>query len=173
MPPRARKNTDQADDTAAHDTDTTAAADSAALAEPGLPPAAKADAENKAAADADVETKIPDVTPLEPPTPPVSPAPERAPLTTAQQVLPADLNGTIVDETTGLMPDPEGVFVLVEPFKDRYRCTVRLVEHVGMGVYQTPTAVLRAPVGAEFTAAQAHRIITKLREQVTAAAAAE
>ncbi|MEU0857407.1 hypothetical protein ABZ352_18485 [Streptomyces griseofuscus] len=119
---------------------------------------------------ADTETKTPDVAPLEPPTEP-DPLPEPAPLTTAQQLLPARLGDLIVDEATGHPPaDPEGVFVTVQPYGSSVRCTVRLIEHVGMGAYNTPTTRLLVPAGAELRRDQAARIVARLRAQLTPSA---
>ncbi|WP_404949148.1 hypothetical protein HFP70_35790 [Streptomyces sp. ARC14] len=122
-------------------------------------------AEDKAASAA-VETKTPDVAPLEPPSEP-APAPEPAPLTTAQQLLPAKLGHLIVDEATDQAPDPERVFVPVQPHGNTVRCTVRLIEHVGMGAYNTPSKRLLVPVGAELRLQQAERIVARLRAQLT------
>ncbi|MFI8265276.1 hypothetical protein [Streptomyces sp. NPDC085665] len=128
--------------------------------------------ENKAVP-ADVETKTPSVAPLEPPTRP-EPAPERDPLTTAQQLLPDELGDRIVDDATGQPPeDPDAVFVPVMPHGNTLRSTVRLVEHVGLGIYQSPTRRLLVPVGAELRRGQAARIIARLREQLDPASAAE
>ncbi|AWI32697.1 hypothetical protein [Streptomyces tirandamycinicus] len=118
------------------------------------------------AAPADTETKVPDVAPLEPPTEP-EPEPEPAPITTPQQLLPAQLADRIVDEATGELPaDPDAVFVPVQPHGSSYRCTVRLIEHVGMGAYNTPASRLLVPVGAELQRHQAQRIIDRLRDQL-------
>ncbi|WP_329317362.1 hypothetical protein OG723_44145 (plasmid) [Streptomyces sp. NBC_01278] len=128
--------------------------------------------ENKAVADS-VETKIPDVAPLDPPAKP-APVPERDPLTTAQQLLPAELGDRIVDDATGEPPaDPEGVFVPVALHGSTLRCTVRLVEHVGLGPYRTPTTRLLVPVGAELKRDQATRVVARLREQLSPAPIAE
>ncbi|MFD0353018.1 hypothetical protein ACFVHW_04600 [Streptomyces sp. NPDC127110] len=120
-----------------------------------------------------VETKTPDVAPLEPPAEP-EPIPERDPLTTAQQLLPAELGDRIVDDATGLPPaDPDAVFVPVQPHGSTLRCTVRLVEHVGLGTYRTPTMRLLVPVGAELKRGQAARVLARLREQLSPAPAGE
>lgn len=123
------------------------------------------DADDKAVS-APPETKAPDVAPLEPPSEP-EPVPEPEPLTTAQQLLPAKLGHLIVDEATDQAPDPDAVFVPVQPHGSTFRCTVRLIEHVGMGAYNTPSKRLLVPVGAELRRHQAERIITDLRAQLT------
>ncbi|MEU7228927.1 hypothetical protein [Streptomyces chrestomyceticus] len=122
--------------------------------------------ENKAAT-SDTETKTPDVAPLEPPREP-EPVPEPAPMTTAQQLLPAKLGDLIVDEATGQPPaNPDGVFVAVQPRGARFRSTVRLIEHVGMGAYNTPATRLLVPAGGELSRYQADRVIARLRAQLT------
>ncbi|WP_030372334.1 hypothetical protein [Streptomyces rimosus] len=124
-------------------------------------------AEGKATAPAATETKTPDVAPLEPPSEP-EPVPEPAPMTTAQQLLPAKLGHQIVDEATGQPPaDPDGVFIPVQPHGNRFRCTVRLIEHVGMGAYNTPATRLLVPAGGELSRYQADRVIARLRSQLT------
>lgn len=167
MPPRTRKTT--SDDTEAATPEATAAEDTTTEAtEPAMPEIV----EDKAAP-ADTETKIPDVAPLEPPHVP-EPIPEPVPLTTAQQLLPAKMGDHIVDDATGEPPtDPDGVFVPVQPHGNSLRCTVRLVEHVGMGAYNTPTARLLVPVGAELRRDQAERVVARLRAQLSASADSE
>ncbi|MYX26755.1 hypothetical protein GTY75_08740 [Streptomyces sp. SID8381] len=167
MPPRTRKTT-----TAEQNEDTAAAAES--TSEPTAAEDAASDVGgNKAAPVADVETKIPDVAPLEPPSAPPEPAPELDKLSTAQQLLPADLDGRIVDDATGEIPDPDGVFITVGTYGERARCTVRLVEHTGIGVYKTPITRLLVAAGAELKKSQADRITARLRQQLATAAAAE
>ncbi|MER7497007.1 hypothetical protein ABT033_30980 [Streptomyces pharetrae] len=168
MPPRTRKTTtdEQTDSaTAEATTETVAEApDTAAAAEP----------ENKATPAADVETKVPDVAPLEPPAAPLEPAPDPDTLSTAQQLIPAKLDGRIVDDATGEMPtDPDGVFLTVGTYGERAQCTVRLVEHTGIGTYNTPITRLLVAAGSELKRSQADRIVARLREQLAQAAAAE
>lgn len=170
MPPRNRKTTpaEQSDSTAAEATaetvQETGAADTAATPAP----------ENKAAPVADVETKVPDVAPLEPPAAPLEPAPDLDTLSTAQQLLPAKLDGRIVDDATGEIPtDPDGVFLTVGTYGERAQCTVRLVEHTGIGTYNTPITRLLVAAGVELKRSQADRIVARLREQLDPAAAAE
>ncbi|MGW0562945.1 hypothetical protein ACWDZ4_20555 [Streptomyces sp. NPDC003016] len=128
--------------------------------------------EDKAVAD-DTDTKIPDVAPLEPPAEP-APEPVHEPLTTAQQLLPAQLGDRIVDDATGRPPtDPDTIFIPVMPYGSTMRCTVRLVEHVGLGTYRTPTTRLLVPVGAELKRAQAERIVAQLHAQTNTAHAGE
>ncbi|RSS97250.1 hypothetical protein EF903_01640 [Streptomyces sp. WAC05292] len=128
--------------------------------------------ENKAVP-APAETKIPDVAPLEPPAEP-EPLPERDPLTTAQQLLPAELGDRIVDDATGEPPaDPDSVFVPVMPHGSTLRCTVRLIEHVGLGAYRTPTTRLLVPIGAELKRGQAARVVARLRDQLSPTPASE
>ncbi|MFG3132871.1 hypothetical protein ACGFZU_34885 [Streptomyces tendae] len=169
VPPRTRKTatTEQADATA---TDTAPEASPA----PANGSATADETENKAAPAADVETKVPDVAPLEPPAAPLEPAPDLDTLSTAQQLLPANLDGRIVDDATGEMPaDPDSVFVTVGTYGERARSSVRLVEHAGIGVYQTPITRLLVAAGAELKRSQADRIVARLHEQRTVAAAAE
>lgn len=118
-----------------------------------------------------VETKVPDVAPLEPPAEP-EPLPEPDPMTTAQQLLPAQISNHIVDEATGKAPvDPDAVFVQVQPpHGNTFRCTARLIEHVGMGAYNTPATRLLVPVGAELKRGQMERVVTRLRAQLAPAA---
>ncbi|MEU6632827.1 hypothetical protein ABZ905_31775 [Streptomyces parvus] len=153
MPPRTRKTTsDETEEATTEDT---------ATAAPDV-------AENKAVADL-TETKVPDVAPLEPPAAP-EPVPDPVPLTTAQQLLPAHMGDRIVDDATKEPPpDPDGVFVPVMPHGSSFRCTVRLIEHVGMGTYNTPTTRLLVPIGAELRRDQAERVLSRLRAQLTAA----
>ncbi|MFI9052530.1 hypothetical protein [Streptomyces sp. NPDC053427] len=168
MPPRTRKTT--LDDTEVASSEAAAPEDatSDATTEPEMPEIA----EDKAAP-ADTETKIPDVAPLEPPRTP-EPIPERVPLTTAQQLLPAKMGDRIVDDATGEPPtDPEGVFIPVMPHGGSQRCTVRLVEHVGMGAYNTPTARLLVPIGAELRRDQAERVLARLRAQLSTSSDSE
>ncbi|MFD4933414.1 hypothetical protein [Streptomyces virginiae] len=171
MPPRTRKTTSE-------DTESTPELQATEPSEPldvvetpeAVPPPEAA--ENKAVSAA-VETKTPIVAPLEPPAEP-EPVPERDPLTTAQQLLPAELGDRIVDDATGLPPtDPDGVFVPVMPHGGTVRCTVRLVEHVGLGIYRSPTVRLLVPIGAELKRGQAARVVARLREQLSPAPAAE
>ncbi|WP_433860152.1 hypothetical protein [Streptomyces kronopolitis] len=167
MPPRTRKTA--SDDTEATTPETTAPEDNTpAATEPPMPEIV----EDKAAP-ADTETKIPDVAPLAPPRTP-EPIPEPVPLTTAQQLLPAKMGDRIVDDATGEPPaNPDGVFVPVMPHGGSLRCTVRLVEHVGMGAYNTPTTRLLVPIGAELRRDQAERVIARLRAQLSASADSE
>lgn len=167
MPPRTRKTT--SDDAEAATSEETNVEDATSEAtEPALPEIV----EDKAAP-ADTETKIPDVAPLEPPRTP-EPVPEPVPLTTAQQLLPAKMGDRIVDDATGEPPtDPDGVFVPVMPHGSSLRCTVRLVEHVGMGAYNTPTARLLVPAGAELRRDQVERVVARLRAQLSAPADSE
>ncbi|MFD9248387.1 hypothetical protein [Streptomyces bottropensis] len=110
------------------------------------------------------ETKVPDVAPLEAPAEP-EPIPEPEFLTTAQQLLPATI-GEVVDEATGEPPaDPDGVFVPVPPYGTTFRCTVRLIEHVGMGAYDTPATRLLVPVGAQLKRQQMEKVVTRLHAQ--------
>ncbi|MGA5411569.1 hypothetical protein ACPCSC_30480 [Streptomyces lavendulocolor] len=133
-------------------------------------------AENKAAtADTEIktpeaeETKAPDVAPLEPPAEP-EPIPEPEFLTTAQQLLPATI-GNVVDEATGEPPaDPDAVFVPVPPYGTTFRCTARLIEHVGMGAYDTPATRLLVPVGAQLKRQQMEKVVARLRAQLTESA---
>jgi hypothetical protein len=140
------------------------------------------DTENKATAESDTENKAtvetpetesgpqpPDVAPLEPPAPPQRPVVET--IRNAQQVLPAQLGDTIVDEATGAFPtDPDAVFVPVThaPYGNVLRCTVRLIENIGMGPYRTPSTRLLVPAGAEMPRPEADRIVTRLRAQLAA-----
>lgn len=170
MPPRTRKTTtdDQTDSVTAEATTETVQNADAPAAE------ATAEPENKAAPAADVETKVPDVAPLEPPAAPLEPAPDLDTLSTAQQLIPAKLDGRIVDDATGEMPtDPDGVFLTVGTYGERAQCTVRLVEHTGIGTYNTPITRLLVAAGAELKRSQADRIVARLREQLAQAAAAE
>jgi hypothetical protein len=176
VPPRTRKtaSTEQTDtapaDTSTSDTATEPASEQATEGTTLL----SDQTENKAAPAADVETKVPDVAPLEPPAAPPTPVPDPDTLTTAQQLLPADLEGQIVDDATGeIPPDPDGVFVTVGLYGERARCTFRVVETGGWGVNTPPTTRLLVPVGAELKTSQADRIVTHLREQLDTAPAAE
>ncbi|MFF0754403.1 hypothetical protein [Streptomyces sp. NPDC004267] len=126
------------------------------------------------AADADTETKTPeavettapDVAPLEPPAEP-EPLPEPPFLTTAQQLLPATIGDRVVDEATGEPPaDPDSVFVPVPPHGTTFRCTARLIEHVGMGAYNTPATRLLMPVGAQLTRQQMEKVVARLHAQL-------
>ncbi|MFD7763566.1 hypothetical protein [Streptomyces microflavus] len=158
MPPRTRKTTsdDAAEGTPVED-----------LTE-GSPAVTLEAAEDKALSDL-TETKIPEVAPLEPPAVP-DPIPDPVPLTTAQQLLPATMGDRIVDDATQkLPPNPDSVFVPVMPHGSSFLCTVRLVEHVGMGAYNTPTARLLVPIGAELRRDQAQRVLSRLRAQLAAA----
>ncbi|KIF04144.1 hypothetical protein PL81_20230 [Streptomyces sp. RSD-27] len=158
MPPRTRKTTSEDVEETPEDTPTT----ELTVEEP----------ENKAVS-VEVETKTPIVAPLEPPAEP-EPVPERDPLTTAQQLLPAELGDRIVDDATGLPPaDPDSVFVPVMPHGSTLRCTVRLVEHVGLGTYRTPTMRLLVPIGAELKRDQVARVVARLHEQLNPPSAAE
>lgn len=114
------------------------------------------------------ETKTPDVAPLEPPAEP-EPLPEPDPMTTAQQLLPAKIGDHVVDEATGEAPaDPDAVFVQVQPpHGNTFRCTARLIEHVGMGAYNTPATRLLVPVGAELKRGQMERVVARLHAQLT------
>jgi hypothetical protein len=110
------------------------------------------------------ETKAPDVAPLEPPAGP-EPIPEPEFLTTAQQLLPATI-GDVVDEATGEPPaDPDAVFVPVPPYGTTFRCTARLIEHVGMGAYDTPATRLLVPVGAQLKRQQMEKVVARLHAQ--------
>ncbi|MGW7090099.1 hypothetical protein ACWGH2_42320 [Streptomyces sp. NPDC054871] len=163
MPPRTRKTT--SDDT---DVPASEAATAPEATESPMPEIV----EDKAAP-AESETTIPDVAPLDPPRTP-DPIPEPVPLTTAQQLLPAKMGDHIVDDATGEPPsDPDGVFVPVRPQGSTLRCTVRLVEHVGMGAYNTPTARLLVPIGAELRRDQAERVLNRLRAQLSGSADSE
>ncbi|MFF4276128.1 hypothetical protein [Streptomyces sp. NPDC001536] len=176
MPPRTRKTatTEQTDAATADISTSGVAAEPAPEQTTEGTASASDETENKAASATDIETKVPDVAPLEPPAARLEPAPDSDTLTTAQQLLPANLEGQIVDDATGEIPsDPDGVFVTVGLYGERARCTVRLVENVGIGVYKTPTTRLLVPVGAELKTSQADRIVTRLREQLDAASAAE
>ncbi|MFJ5143052.1 hypothetical protein [Streptomyces sp. NPDC088707] len=116
-----------------------------------------------------VETKAPDVAPLEPPTD-LEPIPEPELLTTAQQLLPATIGDRVEDEATGQPPtDPDAVFVPVPPYGTTFRCTVRLIEHVGMGAYNTPATRLLVPVGAQLKRQQMERVVARLHAQLAAA----
>lgn len=138
--------------------------------EPGADPA-----EDKAVSDAveigavpaeGTETKAPDVAPLEPPAPPVEPAEPETPVG-PDGLMPAELGDRIVDEATGQAPtDPDTVFEVLPPYGYLCRSRVRLVEHVGMGAYRTPTTRLLVPVGAELKRDDADRIVARLREQL-------
>ena len=138
-------------------------------------PAAPAEtaAEDKSIAEAP-ETKSPadrptqpDVAPLEPPAP-REPEPEPEPVRNPQQILPEGLDGTIVDDATGQPPaDIESVFTPITPYGNALRCTLRLVEHVGLGTYRTPTTRLLVPAGADLDPANAQRILARLRAQAT------
>ncbi|MER7759463.1 hypothetical protein [Streptomyces sp. NPDC097619] len=115
------------------------------------------------------ETKLPEVAPLEPPPAP-EPLPEPDPLTTAQQLLPAQLGDRIVDDATGEPPpDPDTVFVPVLPHGNTLRCSVRLIEHVGLGPYRSPITRLLVPIGAELKRGQAARVVARLHEQLAQA----
>lgn len=136
---------------------------------PGTP---DADTENKAVVGTENKTAAeegpqpPDVAPLEPPAPPKEP--EVTPIPGPQEVLPAELSDVILDDATGKPPtDPDGVFTPVPeaPYGNVQRCTVRLVERVGMGTYRTPTTRLLVPVGAELSRLEADRIVARLRAQ--------
>ncbi|MFC8537982.1 hypothetical protein ACFUJY_29280 [Streptomyces sp. NPDC057249] len=113
------------------------------------------------------ETKTPDVAPLEPPAEP-EPAPEPDQLTTARQLLPAQITGLIVDAATGQAPpDPDAVFVQVQPpHGNTFRCTARLIEHFGMGTYNTPATRLLVPIGADLKRGQMERVVARLRSQL-------
>ncbi|MFF9192663.1 hypothetical protein [Streptomyces rochei] len=171
MPPRTRKTaTTEQTDTASADT----------IPETSPAPAAADDStavdetENKAAPAVDVQTKVPDVAPLDPPTAPLEPAPDLDTLSTAEQLLPAKLDGRIVDDATGEMPtDPDSVFITVGTYGERARSSVRLIEHAGIGTYQTPITRLLVAAGAELKRSQADRIVARLHEQLNPAAAAE
>ncbi|WP_330335720.1 hypothetical protein OHS33_38730 (plasmid) [Streptomyces sp. NBC_00536] len=161
MPPRTRKTTSE---------DVEETPEAAPTTEPTVE--APEAPENKAVS-VEVETKTPIVAPLEPPAEP-EPVPERDPLTTAQQLLPAELGDRIVDDATGLPPaDPDSVFVPVMPHGSTLRCTVRLVEHVGLGTYRTPTTRLLVPIGAELKRGQVARVVARLHEQLNPPSAAE
>lgn len=118
-----------------------------------------------------VETKTPNVAPLEPPVEP-EPRPEPEPMTTAQQLLPARIGDHIVEEATGEAPvDPDAVFVQVQPpHGNTFRCTARLIEHVGMGAYNTPATRLLVPIGAELKRGQMERVVARLHAQLVSAA---
>ncbi|MER5482651.1 hypothetical protein ABT024_05455 [Streptomyces sp. NPDC002812] len=126
-------------------------------------------AENKAVS-AETETKTPDVAPLEPPIeflPPPTPEPVGGP----HQLIPAELGEYIVDDATGRPPqDPDTVFFPVNPHGTALRSTVRLIEHVGLGTYRTPTTRLLVPAGAEVRRPEAERIVAQLRAQAAALA---
>lgn len=166
-----RRKTTPADGTAAaEDTAAAAPADdtAAAAAEDKAVPETEttaAPAEDKAAP-AVTETKVPEVAPLEPPAPRPEPAaPEKA--VGPEAIVPAKIGDRIVDEATGEMPtDPDEVFEELPPFGHLCRSRVRLIEHVGMGAYATPTTRLLVPAGADLRREDAERIITRLREQL-------
>ncbi|MER6232589.1 hypothetical protein ACFUC2_05335 [[Kitasatospora] papulosa] len=122
--------------------------------------------EDKTAA-VETETKTPDVAPLEPPAEP-EPLPEPDPMTTAQQLLPAQISDHIVDEATGKAPtDPDAVFIQAQPpYGNTFRCTVRLIEHIGMGTYNTPATRLLVPIGAELKRSQMERVVARLHAQL-------
>jgi hypothetical protein len=121
--------------------------------------------ENKAVTE-DTEIKAPDVAPLEPPPPPVEPAKPESPVG-PEGLMPAELGDRIVDEATGEPPtDPDTVFEELPPYGYMCRSLVRLVEHVGMGAYRTPTTRLLVPAGADLKREDADRIVARLREQI-------
>ncbi|MGW0757169.1 hypothetical protein ACWD1Y_11875 [Streptomyces sp. NPDC002814] len=158
-PPRTRK-------TSAADTEDKIpdAVDTTEPAEAAEDKAATADTETKTPEA--VDTKAPDVAPLEPPAEP-EPIPEPELLTTAQQLLPATIGDRVVDEATGEPPaDPDAVFVPVPPYGATFRCTVRLIEHVGMGAYNTPATRLLVPVGAQLKRQQKEKVVARLRAQL-------
>ncbi|MFE1270640.1 hypothetical protein [Streptomyces sp. NPDC058758] len=129
-------------------------------------------AEDKAVAEAP-ETKspaldsptAPEVAPLEPPA--ATPPPAKEEIRNSQQILPAHISNAIVDDATGLPPaDLDNLFQPVAvPYGSGLRATCRLVEHVGMGAYNTPTTRLLIPAGAEIAPADAQRILDRLRTQ--------
>ncbi|MFF4188097.1 hypothetical protein ACFYZ9_33375 [Streptomyces sp. NPDC001691] len=109
--------------------------------------------------------KQPDVAPLEPPAQ-REPEPDAEPIRNPQQIIPEGLDGSIVDDATGKPPaEIDTVFEAVTPYGNALRCTVRLVEHVGLGTYRTPTTRLLVPAGAELDPVNAQRIVTRLRAQ--------
>jgi hypothetical protein len=140
----------------------------------GIEPGAAPD-ENKAVSDAvetgaapaeGTESKAPDVAPLEAPAPPAEPTEPEKPIG-PDGLVPAQLGDVIVDEATGQAPtNPDDVFEVLPPYGYLYRSRVRLVEHVGMGAYNTPTTRLLVPVGAELKREDAERIVARLREQL-------
>ncbi|AXI91315.1 hypothetical protein SAM9427_36705 (plasmid) [Streptomyces sp. ETH9427] len=137
-------------------------AEDKAAAEPGE---TTEPAEDKAVPDGTVETKTPDVAPLEPPD---VPEPPKAPDTPVgpEGLVPAQLGDRIVDEATGEAPaDLDGLFESLPPYGYMVRSRVRLVEHVGMGTYRTPTSRLLVPAGADLKREDADRILARLREQ--------
>ncbi|MFJ4342705.1 hypothetical protein [Streptomyces sp. NPDC088915] len=106
----------------------------------------------------------PEVAPLEPPAETQPPAKQK--IRNPQQLLPEKIGDAIVDDSTGLPPDDiDTVFEPVPPNGFTLRCTLRLVENVGMGIYNTPTTRLLLPAGAELAPADAQRIIQRLRGQ--------
>ncbi|MBV1940760.1 hypothetical protein KUF83_29955 [Streptomyces sp. BV286] len=155
MPPRTRKNEADPEGQIPDTVETTAA-----------------EAAEDKAVPAHTETKTPIVAPLEPPAESLpDPVPEPVLLTTAQQLLPATALGDIVDEATGEHPaDPNTVFVPVDQYGNVHRCTARLVEHVGMGAYNTPATRLLVPVDAQLKRHQMERVVNRLRAQLDAAA---
>ncbi|PRH78866.1 hypothetical protein C6N75_12740 [Streptomyces solincola] len=167
-PPRARKTTTTDADTGTEEKtpDTVEAPEPAEAAENKT-----AAVETEAKTPEPAETKVPDVAPLEPPAEP-EPLPEPDPMTTAQQLLPAQISDHIVDEATGKAPaDPDAVFVHVQPpHGNTFRCTARLIEHVGMGAYNTPATRLLVPIGAELKRGQMERVVARLRAQLAPAA---
>jgi hypothetical protein len=165
-PPRIRKSTAAETETEEKIPDATEVSEPAEAAEDK---AAPADTETKTPETA--QTKTPEVAPLEPWAEP-EPLPEREPLTTAQQLLPAQLGDRIIDAATGEPPaDPDAVFVQIQPpHGNTFRSTARLIEHVGMGAYNTPTTRLLVPVGAELKRGQMERVVARLRAQLAPAA---
>ncbi|MER7937933.1 MULTISPECIES: hypothetical protein [unclassified Streptomyces] len=169
MPTRGRKPADAA----AADETIAAAVPAIAVEETGPVPTENKTADTdevEEAGPAPAETKArtqapPDVAPLEPPAPPqvattpITPGPEGT--------VPAQLDGRIVDEATGEMPSaPEEVFEALPPYGYLCRSRVRLIEHVGMGTYGTPSTRLLVPAGADVRREDADRITARLREQL-------
>ncbi|MEU5181145.1 hypothetical protein AB0G49_13945 [Streptomyces longwoodensis] len=150
---------------AADPADTAAADPAQDKAVPESTEAAVAAAEDKAVL-ADTETKVPEVAPLEPPNPPAPPAAPTIPVG-PEGLVPAQLGDRIVDEATGEAPaDPDEVFEQLPPYGYICRSRVRLVEHVGMGAYKTPTTRLLVPAGADLRREDAERIVARLHAQL-------